>query len=317
MRIGLIDVDSHNFPNIALMKLSAWHKHNGDVVEFVNYWQEYDRIYMSKVFTNSKEPQEQLRTSDLIKGGTGYKSQSKLYESIESTYPDYSLYPLLTKNTAYGFLTRGCPRMCSFCIVSEKEGDKSNKVADIRQFWKGQKKIKLLDPNILACIDSNEILKDLIRTKAIIDFTQGLDARLLNEDNISLLKRLKFTNLHFAWDNINEEYYILPKLQILKHRLDLHYSRIIVYVLCNYKSTFDQDYYRVMKLKENGMSPYIMIYDLESLKKYGRRINKRSLLMELRGWCNQPRLFNRMSFNDFLKIRRISEYHTFKEVING
>ena len=113
----------------------------------------YDRVYMSKVFDTTYSPDvlEPVNAKEVVKGGTGYSLSSKLPECIEHVYPDYSLYPALTKNTAYGYLTRGCPRACNFCIVSQKEGRKSRRVADLKEFWRGQKNIKLLDPNLLAC----------------------------------------------------------------------------------------------------------------------------------------------------------------------
>lgn len=152
MKIGLIDVDGHNFPNLALMKLSAWHKSRGDTVEWWWGFGRYDRVYMSKVFdeTYTQDVPEPLNTSEIIKGGTGYGLGNKLPDDIEHIYPDYSLYPQFTTDTAYGFLSRGCPRGCHFCIVAKKEGRSSKKTANLHEWWSGQKYIKLLDPNLLA-----------------------------------------------------------------------------------------------------------------------------------------------------------------------
>lgn len=110
--IGLIDVDGHNFPNIALMKLSAWHKGQGDTVEWCLPLKHYDIVYQSKVFDNTYSPDiKWMPNADkIVKGGTGYGLDNKLPDKIEHIYPDYSIYPELTKDTAYGFLTRGCPR---------------------------------------------------------------------------------------------------------------------------------------------------------------------------------------------------------------
>lgn len=179
-KIGLIDVDGHNFPNIALMKISAYHKAINDTVEWYNPLEIYDVVYLSKVFSFTENYRLPINARLYIKyGGTGYKIETKngkevfnrnftsfrflspyqprilyrekLPECIEHIYPDYSIYPEATKNTAYGFLTRGCPRDCKFCHVAAKEGKRSIKVADLSEFWNGQKNIVLCDPNILAC----------------------------------------------------------------------------------------------------------------------------------------------------------------------
>lgn len=159
LNIGLVDVDGHNFPNLALMKLSAFHKLNGDNVEWTIAINQYNKVYMSKVFTFSADDLTAYQTKELIQGGTGYDLTNKLPLEIENCFPDYSLYGIT--DTAYGYLTRGCPRGCGFCIVGEKEGRKSYKVADLNNFWDGQKKIKLLDPNITACKDWEDLFYNL------------------------------------------------------------------------------------------------------------------------------------------------------------
>ena len=116
MRIGLIDVDGHNFPNLALMKISAWHKKQGDNVEWGIPMLEYDKVYLAKVFTDSDDFNTVIHANEIIKGGTGYDLKNELPAEIESIYPDYSLYNIT--DTAYGFLTRGCPRNCPFCMVT-------------------------------------------------------------------------------------------------------------------------------------------------------------------------------------------------------
>ena len=175
MKIGLIDVDSHNFPNLALMKISTYHKSNGDDVDWWNGLLYYDKVYMSKVFdaTYTNDMNYCINADEVVIGGTGYDLKNKLPQIIEHQMPDYELYNI--KKTAYGFLTRGCPRNCSFCIVSKKEGLISNQVSELNEFWNGQKEIKLLDPNILACKNVIYLLNQLILSNALVDFTQGLD----------------------------------------------------------------------------------------------------------------------------------------------
>ncbi len=163
LKIGLLDVDSHNFPNLVLMKISSYYKALGHQVEWMNHFERYDIAYKSKVFTFTQDDNTIINAEQVIVGGTGYNIKNKLPSDIENIYPDYSLYNI--QNTAYGYLTRGCPRKCEFCIVSEKEGCSSIKVSSLEQFWKGQKEIRLLDPNILASKDKEELLLQLIDVK--------------------------------------------------------------------------------------------------------------------------------------------------------
>lgn len=196
MRIGLIDVDGHNFPNLPLMKLSAWHKAKGDSVEWYQplFSGHMDRVYMSKVFNFTPDYQYYVDADEVIKGGSGYcinlvdgrevydtERDMQLPYEVEHTYPDYSLYPTQTIDTAYGFLTRGCPRNCAFCHTTQKDGCRSRKVADLNEFWDGQKNIVLLDQNILACPEHLELLDQLIESGSKVEFNGGLDIRLVNE----------------------------------------------------------------------------------------------------------------------------------------
>lgn len=230
--MGLVDVDSHNFPNLPLMKLSAWHKAQGDTVEFVtNCFEHYDKVYVSKVFGDEYSQMDMtcINADEIVYGGTGFaitvengkevyhKDRDKdLPYEVEHIYPDYSLYPELTKNTAYGFLTRGCPNNCDFCIVSNKEGRCSVKVADLSEWWHGQKNIVLLDPNILACRQHAELLQQLIDSNARVDITQGCDARLITYRNAELLKNVKKRRIHFAFDKMDKEKEVMRGLKIYR-----------------------------------------------------------------------------------------------------
>lgn len=194
MKIALIDVDGHNFPNLPLMKLSAWHKQQGDTVEWYNPLTAWvnppDRVYMSKVFTFTPDYQHPVNAKRIIKGGTGYSypdGGETLPEEIEHIYPDYSIYferIQEVRNTAYGFLTRGCPRGCEFCIVGKKEGKCAKKVADLSEFWNGQKNIVLLDANMFACKEWRELSIQLEESGAWVDFSQGCDIRIMMADMI-------------------------------------------------------------------------------------------------------------------------------------
>lgn len=229
MRIGLIDVDGHNFPNIPLMKLSAWHKKQGHHVEWYNplFSEHMDKVYMSKVFSFTDDFMYYIDADEIVKGGSGYcielvdgrevyrkEKDINLPYEIEHIYPDYSIYGITDK--AYGFLTRGCPRACSFCHVEAKEGRRSIKVADLSEFWNGQKEIVLCDPNILACREWKDLLQQLIDSKAWVDINQGLDIRLMTEEKAEIIKKIKTRNIHFAWDRYEDKDKILPQFKMFK-----------------------------------------------------------------------------------------------------
>lgn len=286
MRVALIDVDGHNFPSIPLMKLSAWHKQTGDNVEWydpLTAW--YDPpalVYMSKVFTFTPDYPHPVNAKKVIRGGTGYyypDGGEPLPDHAEHIYPDYSLYPELCKDTAYGFLTRGCPRGCGFCIVGDKEGRVSRKVADLSEFWRGQKNIKLLDPNMFACREWEDLSEQLVDSGAWIDFTQGCDIRIMTDKKAAYIKKMKIKQIHFAWDRYEDREKILPLFRIFKELTGWDYRKMTVYVLCGYNTTLEQDLERIYTLRDLGYSPYIMIYD-----KYKRK--RKDDLVRLQRWVN-------------------------------
>lgn len=192
MKVGLLDVDGHHFPNLVLMKLYRWHRIRGDDVELVKALGKYNIVYKSKVFTYTRDAPPLFNADQIFSGGTGYKNYTfNLPGEIEHLCPDYSLYPYF--KFAYGFLTRGCPNACSWCIVPRKEG-KIRAHADITEFLGNRKEVILLDNNVLAHNHGLKQIEKIIDLKLKIDFNQGLDARLIaeNPDIVRLLSRVKW-----------------------------------------------------------------------------------------------------------------------------
>lgn len=282
MKIGLIDVDGHNFPNLALMKLSVWHKQQGDDVEWWVGLKHYDRVYQAKVFdeTYSKDLDSVVMADEIIKGGTGYDMHKNLPDEIEHIYPDYDLYGI--EDTAYGFLTRGCPRGCPFCIVKDKEGHKSRKVADLSEFWKGQKHIELLDPNFFASKEWRDLSEQLIGSGAWVNFNQGLDIRIMTEEMAECIGKMRLKRLHFAWDRMKDERNVTENLRMFKEITNIDRRKAVVYVLTNFETTHEEDLLRVMKIRELGYDPYIMVYD----KPHAPKVTKK-----LQRWVNNKWIF--------------------------
>lgn len=195
MNIGLIAVDS-DFPNLALMKISAWHKGQGDSVEWYNPFGEYDIVYMSKIFSFTPDYGQWItNTKHIRKGGTGYDLHSVLPEEMEFVKPDYSLYSSIDHKTVYGFLTRGCPNKCKWCVVPRKEGN-------IRPYMDvddvavgGRTNLILMDNNVLACDYGLEQISKIIDRGYRVDFNQALDARLVTDDIAKLLAKVKWIDV--------------------------------------------------------------------------------------------------------------------------
>lgn len=310
MEIGLYDVDSRNFPNLALMKISAYHKNRNDNVEMLDRFKHYDIVYVSKIFGDeySKIDETCIDSDKIVYGGTGFaikvenekevydkKADQALKKEIEHIYPDYELYPEFTKNTAYGFLTRGCCNNCDFCIVSKKEGTCSKKVAELSEFWRGQKEIKLLDPNLLACKDRFDLLQQLADSKAKVDFTQGLDARFIDDDVVEMLKKIKVKMYHFAFDFMKNEKQIIKGLETFIKGVGYNENKsrnCYVYILTNYNTTFDEDMRRVDLVRKIGLAPDVRIYRKNTAPKITR---------DLQRWCNNRFIYRSVdNFKDYI-----------------
>lgn len=291
MRIGILDVDGHNFPNLALMKLSAWHKARGDAVEFADpMFGRYDRVYQSKVFTFTPVCPD-IYHCEVIRGGTGFRDYATvLPEEVEHICPDYSLYYC---QEAYGFLTRGCPNRCPWCIVPNKEGN-IRPASPIREFIGDKRQAVLLDNNVLASDFGLAQIEEIVRMGIAVDFNQGLDARRACGDPyiLDLLARVKWSKMiRFACDRKSQLGYVAKCIQELGRRGVKPY-RIFVYCLIGDDVTEALE--RINALRKMGVSPFAQPY-----RDFDNRREPTTQQRRLARWCNHKAIFKSVEFKDY------------------
>ena len=295
-KIGLIQIDG-TLPNLALMKLSAWHKKRNDDVYIMNdrvisqRLIPFDKVYISCIFEENQDVAIKIckQFSNAEIGGVGVNG-SRLSKQIEHIMPDYEGFNC---DYSMGFITRGCIRQCEFCKVPKHEGlIKAN--TDIYEFWnKDHKHLVLLDNNILACpTQFNKISKQIMKEGLSVDFNQGLDIRLINKYNAKILSDMSVKpEYRFAFDSMEVESQVKKGIKVLK---DHGINRSMFYVLVGYNTTFEQDLYRLNLLKELDQRAYVMRYNTcRGVKQYNN----------LSAWANQRRFFMSMSFERFVECR--------------
>jgi len=306
-KILLVDVDS-KIPNLALMKLSSYYKKQGYEIELqkigYSYYPHnkysmiivdgYEKIFVSIIFKTNKDKITFVGKSKVIIGGVGYSLLEKLEKEIEAEEPDYSIYP--DNDISYGFITRGCIRNCKFCVVPQKEGfiHQVNTIDNIVR----HKKIKFLDNNILAFDKHIDILKELVDKKIRCQFNQGLDIRLLTEENAKLLSELNYLGEYFfAFDNIKDTDIINNKFKIIKRYITKDW-RIKFFLYAHPDMDIVNDIlFRIRWCKINKVLPYLM----RDINCWNSKNN--NLYIDLAADCNQPSIFKKMTFEQFMQKR--------------
>ena len=310
MNILLVDADS-KIPNLALMKLSTYHKEKGDTVTLIKfnlpYYPQrkkriqtipfgYDKVYCSVIFPTSYPYIDDQGLDNVFYGGTGYPKDKPLPYYIENLNPDYSIYP--ENKASYGFITRGCIRNCSFCMVRQKEGNirQVNTVDKIVQ----HKFVIFLDNNILAHPEHKIFLQQIIDKKVRCEFNQGLDIRLLNEENSILLSKLRYNKEYvFAFDDWKYKHILDKKIPILDKWRKSWKVKFFVYV--HPKMPLLDTINRIHYLKDRKILPYIM-RDLTCYE-----AEYKNFYTDLAAWCNQPRMFKTKTFQEFMIIRNLPD----------
>lgn len=294
MKISLIDVDGHNFPNLALMKLSAWHNAHGDAVDWYSpLFSKPDKIYASKVFTYTPDyTNYAARDPEPIRGGTGYSVTRKLPDEVESMQPDYTIYPDF--KPALGFLTRGCIRHCPWCIVSQKEGS-IRVVGDIETISAGRKDVILLDNNFLAA-PPDFVAEQLIKARQLdlrLDFNQALDARLVTDRNAPLLASVKWSKyIRFACDTASTLPAVKNAVEMIRSS---GYSReIFVYTLAQ---EVEESHDRIMRLTaiDRKIVPFC-----QPCLTFTQNEKPPKELRDLARWCNRQAIRKTVPFSDYL-----------------
>lgn len=309
MKIGLIAVDS-KYPNLALMKISAYHKSIGDNVEWYNPFDKYDIVYMAKVFTFTPDYGYYINSEKIIKGGTGYDIHSHLDSEMEYIQPDYSIYNI-DSNLAYGFLTRGCPNHCKWCVVPDKEGN-VKPYMDIEQIASSQRDhVILMDNNILSSDYGIKQIEKIIKMGIRVDFNQGLDARLVTPYIANLLSKVKWIKyIRFGCDTKNQIEYCDKALEMI----DSYGYKGEYFFYCILINDFKECYNRVNHWKEKGKryNPFCQPYrDLENKNHIIPQWQK-----DLAGWTNKRWIYRSCDFKDFEPRKGFKCISYFNESIN-
>lgn len=288
MIIGLHDADKTNFPNLVLMKLSAWHKAMGDDVRWWIPIEQYDRVYSSKIFTFT--PEEDMLPENTIKGGTGYGMFDELPRCIEAIQPDYSIYPNV--DYAIGYLTRGCPNNCPWCIVPKKEGH-IRPASTWQEIKRPDKRdIVFMDNNVLACEHGLRQMESMIGKKVRIDFNQGLDARLIDTSVADILANLKWIrSIRMSCDTDAMLDVVMDKIELLR-KCGIKPWRIFVYLLVKDIPSAEM---RAVTLRGAGVDVFAQPY-----RDFANHVEPTTEQKRFARWVNRKEIFNSVdNFKDY------------------
>lgn len=292
--IGLHDADKTAFPNLALMKLSAWHKGVGDDVKWWIPLEHYDCVYSSKAFTFT--PEEDALPENTIKGGTGYGMCDELPRHIHAIQPDYTIYPKV--DYAVGYLTRGCPNNCPWCVVPKKEGNirPASTWQEIKRWDK--RDIVFMDNNVLACNHGLTQIEDMIGKSVRVDFNQGLDARLIDKEVANMLAKINWIrSIRMSCDTDVMLDVVMSKIELLRE-CGIKPWRIFVYLLVTDIPSAEM---RAVTLRDAGVDVFAQPYrdftnnvELTTEQKhFVRWVNRKEIFKSVDNFADYGRRYNR------------------------
>ena len=332
MQIGIIDAEiigktKHRFPNLCCMKISSYHKQKGDDVTLLlsyNDLNDFDKVYISKVFTKTPIPDNVLTLSNVEYGGTGffYDKAPPLPYDIEHSMPDYHLYDewvnekinngvkrnefIYYLDYSIGYLTRKCFRGCEFCVNRNYKG--AEQASPLSEFMdESRPKLCFLDDNFFAYPKWKDLIQPVIDSGKRFQFKQGLDERLLTKDKILEMLQWKYDgDVIFAFDNIEDKYLIMSKLELIRRTVPQWKRDLKFYVFCGWDKSEKYDdvfwekditdlFERITILRAYGAKPYVMRFEKVYESEYS------SFYAAVAAYCNQLAMFNSFSFGLYSK----------------